>query len=143
MSKPLSKQFVVCVQNEGYSASREKRKIYVALRDRAAEKHGQLRVIDESGDDDLKAFFRTIALPQSIKKAVLSLSTSRANDGARPSFRQESRGMRFMPPQPGSGSAPLSAPTVSRRVLRGHSAGVCRGFPGGKPPKGEEATAPG
>jgi hypothetical protein len=65
MSKPLSKQFVVCVQNEGYSASLEKRKIYVTLRDPAAEKHGRLRVIDESGDDYLypKAFFRPIALP--------------------------------------------------------------------------------
>jgi len=73
MSKPLSKHFVVCVQNEGYSASLEKRK-NVALRDRAAEKHGQLRVIDASGDDYLypKAFFRSIALPQSIKKAVLA-----------------------------------------------------------------------
>jgi hypothetical protein len=72
MSKPLSKQFVVCVQNEGYSASLEKRKIYVALRDPAAEKHGHLRVIDESGDDYLypKAFFRPIELSQSIKKAV-------------------------------------------------------------------------
>jgi len=43
MSELLSEQFVVCVQNEGYSASLEKRKIYVALRDRAAAKHGQLR----------------------------------------------------------------------------------------------------
>jgi hypothetical protein len=74
MPKPLSKQFVVCVQNEGYSASLEKRKIYVTLRDPAAEKHGHLRVIEESGDDYLypKAFFRSIALPQSIKKAVLA-----------------------------------------------------------------------
>lgn len=74
MSKPPSKQFVVCVRNEGYSASLEKRKIYLALRDPAAEKHGQLRIIDESGDDYLypKAFFRSIALPQSVKKAVLT-----------------------------------------------------------------------
>ncbi len=74
MSKPLSKQFVVCVRNNGYSASLEKRKIYVALRDPAAEKHGQLRVIDESGDDYLypKTFFRSIALPESLKKAVLA-----------------------------------------------------------------------
>ncbi len=74
MSKPLSKQFVVCVQNEGYSVSLEKRKIYVSLRDLAAEKHGQLRIIDESGDDYLypKAFFRSIVLPQSVKKAVLT-----------------------------------------------------------------------
>jgi len=74
MSRPPSKQFVVCVQNEGYSASLEKRKIYLALRDPVAEKHGQLRIIDESGDDYLypKAFFRSIALPQSVKKAVLT-----------------------------------------------------------------------
>jgi hypothetical protein len=61
-------------QNEGYRASLEKRKIYVALRDPVAEKRGQLRVIDESGEDYLypKAFFRSIALPQSIRKAVLA-----------------------------------------------------------------------
>jgi hypothetical protein len=74
MLKPLSKQFVVCVRNDGYSASLEKRKIFVMLRDPVAEKHGQLRVIDESGDDYLypKTFFRSIALPQSLKKAVLA-----------------------------------------------------------------------
>ena len=47
------KNFVICVQNGGYPASLERRKIYVALRDLNAEKHGQLRVIDESGEDDL------------------------------------------------------------------------------------------
>ena len=73
MSK-TPKQFVICVNNEGYSASLEKRKIYVALRDSTAEKHGQLRIIDESGEDYLypKTFFRAIALPQSIKRAVLA-----------------------------------------------------------------------
>lgn len=72
MSKP--KQLVVCVENEGYPASLEKRKIYVALRDRAAENHGLLRIIDESGDDYLypKNFFRPITLPQPVKKAVLA-----------------------------------------------------------------------
>ena len=74
MAKPQSKQLVVCIENEGYSASLEKRKIYVALRDPAAEKHRLLRVIDESGEDYLypKVFFRAIALPQAIKKAVLA-----------------------------------------------------------------------
>jgi hypothetical protein len=73
MSK-TSKQFVICVDNEGYPAALEKRKIYLALRDPAAEKHGQLRIIDESGEDYLypKTFFRTIALPQSIQRAVLA-----------------------------------------------------------------------
>ncbi len=74
MAKSPSKQLVVCIDNEGYAASLEKREIYVALRDPAAEKHGLLRVIDESGDDYLhpKAFFREIALPQAIRKAVLN-----------------------------------------------------------------------
>jgi hypothetical protein len=74
MAKSQSKQLVVCINNEGYPASLEKRKIYVALCDPAAEKHGLLRIIDESGDDYLypKGFFRAIALPQSIKKAVLA-----------------------------------------------------------------------
>jgi hypothetical protein len=67
-------QLVVCIDNEGFPASLEKRKIYVVLADRAAEHHGLLRVIDESGDDYLhpKAFFRTIALSRSVKKAVLA-----------------------------------------------------------------------
>jgi len=74
MAKTPSKQFVVCIDNEGFPASLEKRKIYVALTDRTAEKLGLIRVIDESGDDYLypKTFFRAIALPQSVKKAVLA-----------------------------------------------------------------------
>ena len=45
-----------------------------ALRDPTAEKHGQLRVIDELGDDYIypKEFFRSIALSDSVKKAVLA-----------------------------------------------------------------------
>jgi hypothetical protein len=74
MAKAQSKQLVVCVDNDGYAASLEKRKIYVALRDTAAEKHGLRRIVDESGEDYLypKAFFRAIALPQSVRKAVLA-----------------------------------------------------------------------
>jgi hypothetical protein len=74
MSKSPSKQLVVCVNNEGYAASLEKRKLYVTLRDAAAEKHGLVRVIDESGDDYVypKALFRPIALPQSVKRAVFA-----------------------------------------------------------------------
>lgn len=74
MAKSAAKQFVVCVDNDGYAASLEKRKIYVALPDRAGEKHGLMRIVDESGDDYLypKTLFRPIALPQSVKRAVLA-----------------------------------------------------------------------
>jgi hypothetical protein len=69
-----TKQLVVCIDNSGYEASLERRKIYVALRDPTAERHGLLRVIDESGDDYLypKTFFREIELPQAARKAVLA-----------------------------------------------------------------------
>jgi hypothetical protein len=69
-----AKQLVVCIDNDGYAVSLEKRKIYVALRDAAAEKHGMLRIIDESGEDYLypKTLFRSIALPQGVKRAVLA-----------------------------------------------------------------------
>lgn len=69
-----TKQLVVYVDNEGYAVSLEKRKIYISLRDAAAEKHGMLRIVDESGEDYLypRTFFRAIALPQAVKKAVLA-----------------------------------------------------------------------
>jgi hypothetical protein len=74
MAKTQTKQLVVCIDNEGYAASLEKRKIYVALRDAAADKHGLLRIVDESGEHYLypKKSFRPIALPLAVKRAVLA-----------------------------------------------------------------------
>ena len=74
MAKAQTKQLVVCIDNEGYAVSLEKRKIYIALRDAAAKKHGLLRVVDESGEDYLypKKSFRPIALPLAVKRAVLA-----------------------------------------------------------------------
>jgi hypothetical protein len=74
MAKSSTKQLVVCVSNDDYAASLEKRKIYVALPDAKAEQHDLLRIIDESGDDYLypKALFRSIALPEAVRKAVLA-----------------------------------------------------------------------
>jgi hypothetical protein len=74
MSKADSRELVVCVANEGYEASLERWKIYVALNDAGAARHGLLRVIDESGDDYLypKAFFHPIVLSPSLTKAVLA-----------------------------------------------------------------------
>jgi hypothetical protein len=74
MSKPQSKRFFVCVGNEGYAASLERRKIYVGLNDPASEVRGLLRIVDESGEDYLypRSFFREVALPQSLRRAVLA-----------------------------------------------------------------------
>jgi hypothetical protein len=69
----VTRRLVICVHNEGYEASLERRKIYVALPDARAEKLGQIRVIDESGEDYLfpKDAFIEVSLPQSVRPAVL------------------------------------------------------------------------
>jgi hypothetical protein len=74
MAKSQPKQLVVCIENEGYPAALEKRKLYVMLRDAKAEQHGLVRIVDESGDDYLypKSLFRSVALPLAVKKAVLA-----------------------------------------------------------------------
>jgi hypothetical protein len=68
-----AKKLVICLDNEGYEVSLERRKIYVAIPDARAEKLGQVRIIDESGDDYLypKDSFVEVALPQPVRRAVL------------------------------------------------------------------------
>ena len=69
-----AKQFAVCLRNDGYEVSLERRKIYQVLPDADAAKHRQVRVIDESGEDYLypQNFFAPIELPQPIRRAVLA-----------------------------------------------------------------------
>jgi len=52
-SKPDQKTFAVCVDNKGYPASLELHKIYRVIPDPKAESEGDMRVIDESGEDYL------------------------------------------------------------------------------------------
>jgi hypothetical protein len=70
--KRVEPQYVVCVKNKNYAASIELRKLYRALPDPAAAKLGQLRVVDESGEDYLypEEYFVPIQLPQAAEKAV-------------------------------------------------------------------------
>jgi hypothetical protein len=70
-SKP--RQLVICVRNEGFAASLELRKLYVALTDVEAEKLGLTRVVDESGEDYLypQDLFVTVELPDSLRRRVL------------------------------------------------------------------------
>lgn len=66
-------QFAVCIDNEGYPASLDLRKIYRVLPDKKAAKHSLMRVVDESGEDYLypERFFVPIRLPQALKEAFL------------------------------------------------------------------------
>jgi hypothetical protein len=64
-------RFVLCVDNETYEASLERRKVYRVVRDQKAEGHGLLRVIDESGEDFLypASLFVPIEVPRSAAPA--------------------------------------------------------------------------
>ncbi len=63
----------VCIRNEGYAASLERRKLYEVLPDPDAAKHHQLRVIDESGEDYLypESYFMPVYLPEPVLRAVI------------------------------------------------------------------------
>jgi hypothetical protein len=65
-------QYVVCIKNEDYPASLELLKLYPVLPDRAAEKAGLRRIIDESGEDYLypEDYFVDIKLPSAVEKIV-------------------------------------------------------------------------
>lgn len=66
--------FAVCLSNEGFAASLEVRKLYPVLPDSEAARHRQIRVIDESGEDDLypAEMFEMIALSEPLRWRLLS-----------------------------------------------------------------------
>ena len=71
--KTLAKHFVVCVNNRDYPASLELHKIYRVLPDEDAAEDGDLRVIDESGEDYLYSAdrFVEVDLPQTVRRSLL------------------------------------------------------------------------
>jgi hypothetical protein len=71
-----AKRLFICLDNAGYGAWLERRKIYVALSDTRAERTGYLRIIDESGEDYLYPAQRFVAaeLPVSTRRAVLHVA---------------------------------------------------------------------
>ena len=69
-------QFAVCIDNKEYPASLELHKIYRVLVDREAAQDGDVRVVDESGEDYLYPArnFLIIEVPKSVKQALLKAS---------------------------------------------------------------------
>ncbi len=69
-------QFVVCIDNSDYPASLERHKIYRVVPDNEAEQDGDVRVIDESGEDYLypAALFVPIEVPQAVERSLLKAS---------------------------------------------------------------------
>jgi hypothetical protein len=70
-------RFAVCVKNDGYEASLEQGKIYRTIADPEAERHGYLRVIDESGEDygyTADRFF-PLEVPKPLERALLKIAS--------------------------------------------------------------------
>ena len=69
-------RFVVCVENSAYPASLELHKIYRALPDEDAAREGDLRIIDESGEDYLypAEWFAVVDLPRRVRTSLVRRS---------------------------------------------------------------------
>ncbi|MCK6620367.1 MAG: hypothetical protein HUU32_13235 [Calditrichaceae bacterium] len=76
-------QFAICIENSGYPASLELFKVYRVLPDEEAAADGDLRVIDESGEDYLypAQWFVFIEPPKAVRE--------RMKTAARPMASQE------------------------------------------------------
>lgn len=64
--------FAICLNNEGYEASLELRKIYQVLPPELNDPRGYIRIVDESGEDYLynaKAF-EAVQLPPRTERKV-------------------------------------------------------------------------
>lgn len=73
-SRGRAPAFAVCVENDGYQASLERYKIYRVIPDPASAADGDVRVVDESGEDYLypAEWFVRIQPPAKVKAALLS-----------------------------------------------------------------------
>ncbi|NJN24376.1 MAG: hypothetical protein HC810_08340 [Acaryochloridaceae cyanobacterium RL_2_7] len=65
-------EYVVCIDNSDYFASLERHKIYRVLPDEDAAVDGDIRIIDESGEDYLYSAdrFVPIRVPPAVKKSL-------------------------------------------------------------------------
>jgi len=70
--------FTVCVENSGYPASLELHKIYRVVPDQDAAREGDLRVVDESGEDYLypAEWFAAVEVPRRVRASLLGLQSA-------------------------------------------------------------------
>ncbi len=69
-------KFAVCIRNDEYPASLELHKIYRVLPDPDAEQDGDLRIVDESGEDYLYPadWFVVMQVPDAVEASLLGAS---------------------------------------------------------------------
>jgi hypothetical protein len=73
MTRLPNAKFAVCVWNQGHEASLKRNKIYAVVDDPAAVADGDLRIVDESGEDYLypAAWLIAIDVPDRVQESVL------------------------------------------------------------------------
>jgi hypothetical protein len=76
-SRKAPRRFAVCIKNKGYEASLELGKLYRVIPDREAERHGYLRIVDESGEDYgyVANRFFSMDVPKPVEKALLKAAS--------------------------------------------------------------------
>src|SRR5438093_9685120 len=92
--------FAVCINNTGYPASLEAGKLYQVLPDVEAEKHGLIRVVDESGEDygySSDRFF-VLEVPHALEKAPKGFPPLKQ---LKPTLKRRSAAKRWKPNGPG------------------------------------------
>jgi len=69
----VTPRFVVCIDNSDYESSLELHKIYPVVSDPGAARDGDLRIVDESGEDYLYSAARFVAIdvPMALERTML------------------------------------------------------------------------
>ena len=69
-------EFAVCINDAGYPASLELHKICRVLPDASAAREGDLRIVDESGEDYLypASYFSPISVAAELEASLLTAS---------------------------------------------------------------------
>ncbi len=72
-TRDSARQFVVCIDDSDYEVSPELHKIYPVVPDPDAALEGDLRIVDESGEDYLYpgSRFLVIDVPEALEHALL------------------------------------------------------------------------
>lgn len=62
----MNARFVMCIDNKAYPVSLTLHKVYKVIPDARGEKFGDVRVVDDSGEDYLfpERFFVTVVVPE-------------------------------------------------------------------------------
>ena len=62
----MSERYVMCINNKAYPACLTLHKVYRVIADARGEKVGDVRIVDESGEDYLfpEEFFVTVIVPE-------------------------------------------------------------------------------